>query len=337
MSKTTIALPLTAALLAAAGPTDDQVSLRLAPTAGTVSTHTVQIQRAVEGGDMAVVMNGTEVPAQFLPKLNFEFNTSTAATVTDHFLPESIAAENGATGPWRKRTLEDLSETFDMSLSLDADTTDVTTEASSDLDGQPFLIGQDEDGEVIARWADPDSEAPDRLLDHVRPALHLEGLLPAEPIATGSTWEASASALAGVLNLGETLPWTWSESAAGNAPTPGATTLEGDLDLRAVDVRTEDGVVFCTISVDGEVIETSTRASDLSQVPVADGNATETTTTTYTVEGELVWNVTAGHMATFQLDGEGEGEQATVKDAGQPGPDYSSTTQHTAELNVQVK
>ncbi|QDV05175.1 hypothetical protein Poly30_06710 [Planctomycetes bacterium Poly30] len=324
---------LAASLSLGATHSDDTVKLQLAPTSGTVSTYAVEILRTIQGGDLQVVMNGNEVPAQFLPKLEFEFTASTTATVTDHFLP----GENDITGPWRKRTLEDLTSAFDMSLTYSGETTDFAAEASSPLDDQPFLLGLDEDGEVVARWADPESKLDDEFLARVRPELHLEGLLPDEPVAMGATWEADASAVAAILDFSESLPWNWPSDAAENVPGPASNTYEGTLELTVIDLRTEDETVFCTVSLSGDIVETGTRATDLAQVPVADGTATETTTTTFTVEGELVWNVTAAHLASFELKGEGEGEQATVKDPGQPGPDYSSTTRHKAQLEIQVK
>ena len=152
-----------------------------------------------------------------------------------------------------------------------------------------------------------------------------------------ATWEADASALAALLDFSQSIPCTWSGEGAENAPAPADNTFTGTLELRVIDLRTEDEVVLCTIALSGEITELGTRATDLEQVPVADGTATETTTTTFTVEGELVWNVTAAHLASFELKGEGEGEQATVKDPGQPGPDYSSTTQHKAKLEIHMK
>ncbi|MFT5735048.1 MAG: hypothetical protein ACJA2W_001785 [Planctomycetota bacterium] len=329
---TPAALTVTAALLLAAAGPDDSVQLRFAPTAGTVTTHAIEIGRSVEAGDLAVSMNGEEVNPQYLPELFIEYTTATTAEITDHFLP----AEDDIAGLWRRRTTEGLQGSFDMGLSMGEQDMEMSAEATSELDGAPFLIGRNADDEVVARWADSDNELSTELLDSVRPEFQPTGLLPKDPVGTDDTWEADASALSDLLGLSDSLPWTWSGADAGSIPATGETTYEGDLTLRLVDIRTEDDVVLCTIALSGDLIETETKPGDLSQAPV-EGTATDTTTTTYVLKGEFVWNVSAHHLASLELTGEGEGEQLTVKDAGQPGPEYSSTVQHTATLSVLVR
>ncbi len=330
---TAVLIPTLAAALVAAAPTDDTVELRFAPSVGTQTAHTLEAQVHIEGSDLAVVMDGNEVPAQFLPELSFEFKTTSAWTVHHEFLEP----RDGIAGAWRKRTIEDASQSFEMSMELGAEAMEFDAEAATSLEGESFLIGRNASGDVVAEWADPESELDAAWLDDARPELDLAGLLPGKPMAAGDTWEADASALADILSATESFPWEWKGTGADGMPGPGETVLEGALELTAGEIRTVDGTTHCTIAIEGQFAETVTRPGDLSQVPVADGTATETTTTQYTVEGELTWNVTAGHLTSFIIEGEGDGEQLTVKDPGQPGPEYRSTTQHTSELKIELK
>ena len=323
-----------AALLGlAAQPVDDSVKLHFSPAAGSAVEHEITIHTEFHGGDLAVKMGGSDVPANFLPKLEFSLDSKTSATVSDEYL----TAEEGIDGPWRKRTITDPSEAFTMEMSMDSESFDFGAEGTSELSGEPFFIGRDEDGETIARWADKDSALSTELLELQRPDCDLAGILTEDAVSTGDTWEADASALAGVLDFSRGLPWTWSGSDPSQVPPVGTAEWTGDLELTVNEIKGEGDEMHCTVSITGEAIEVVTKPGDLSQVPVADGTATETTTTTYQVEGEFTWNVTVGHLVALNLEGDGEGEQLTVKDAGQPGPEYQSTTQHTAKLSVDLK
>ena len=213
---------------------------------------------------------------------------------------------------------------------------DFGSEGTSDLDGNPFLIGRDEDGEKVVRWATEDSELSTEPLDLQRPEIDLAGLLPEDAVSIDDTWEADAGFLAEVLDFGRTLPWTWSGSDSAQIPAPGVAEWQGDLDLKVADITKVENDVRCVISFTGEAVETVTKPGDLSQVPVAEGTATETTVTTFQVEGEITWSVSAGHLVSFELEADGEGEQVTKKDDGQPGPAYESTTRHTTQLSVEL-
>ena len=317
----------------AARPVDDSVKLRFAPAAGTALEHEITIQNEMEGGELSVKMGGNEVPAQFLPKLSFTFETSTSAIVSDEFL----GAEEGIAGPWRQRTVTDPKTVFGMEMAVDEEVMDIHSDGSSELSGEAFLIGRDEDGNTVARWADEDSGLSSELFESQQPELDLAGLLTEDEVSVGDSWEADASALANIIDFSRQLPWTWSGAGESEVPAPGVAEWKGDLELTVKEIASEDGELHCTLAITGEAVEVVTKPGDLSQVPVADGDATETTTTIYQVEGELTWNVTAGHLISLTLEGEGEGQQLTEKDAGQPGPEYQSTTQHSASLSVELK
>lgn len=329
--------PLTAALLAAplliaAAPTEESVSMTFAPAEGLSISHDVKVQRSFEISDLAVKMDGNDVPAQFLPELSFEYQVALSMRLTDAFLK----AEQGLEGPWRRRTLKDLNDTFSMEMDYAGEVTTMDAEASSGLDGAAFLIGRDEDGEVVTRWAD-DESGDDQLLDRVQPEIDLAGLLPEEAVEVGSAWEADAAALGEVLSLGSQLPWTWSGVSEEDIPSPGEAAYTGDLELRIIDIRLEDGATYATASFQGDMTETSSKPTDLEKVPVADGTATETTTLTFAVEGEFTWSITGKHLVSFHLEGEGDGEQVTERDAGQPGPTYSSTMQMMGTIEAHLE
>ncbi|MEM8711755.1 MAG: hypothetical protein AAGG01_12440 [Planctomycetota bacterium] len=333
MLKTTTTALLIPTLILAAAPTDDSVSLELGPQVGTALSHGIQVERSFEVSDLTVKMGGNEVPAQFLPELSFEYQVTTSLELTDEFLK---AEDEEIEGPWRRRTLKGSSQTFSMEMNYAGEVTTMDAEASSDLDGNAFLVGRDEDGEVVARWSDEDG-GDDGLLDSVRPEVDLIGLLPDEAVATGSTWEADASALGDVLGLDGQIPWTWSGVPEEQIPEPGETSYSGDLDLRVTDVWLEDGATHVRAAIQGELIETSSKPTDLEQVPVADGTATETTTLTFAVEGEFTWSVAERHLVSFHLEGEGDGTQVTEKDPGQPGQTYRSTRQVMATIEAHLE
>ncbi len=332
IAATSASVSLAALLGLAASPVDDSVKLHFAPAVGSTIEHLMTVESEIEIGDLAVKMGGSDVPAQFLPKLEIAMETSTRVKVTDEFLE----AEEGIEGAWRKRTIADTAESFEMEMNMDTESFELGAEGTSDLNGLPFLIGRDRGGDKVVRWADKDSDLSTELLELQQPELDLAGILSEDAVTTGDTWEADASELANVLDISRGLPWTWNGADPADIPAPGTAEWTGDLELTVVEITNEEDQTHCIVAIEGEAKEVVTKPGDLSQVPVAEGTATETTTTTYQIEGEFTWNVTAGHLATLTIEGDGEGEQMTVKDAGQPGPEYQSTTQHTAKLAFEL-
>lgn len=301
----------------------EAVHLVADPAAGTYE-RTFTASRAFDGGDMSVVMNGQEVPKMFLPKLEYQSEVTLSLTLED------------TQGEEHTRTFTEGAMGFSMDMTFGEESgmppIDVETSASCELEGHAVRF-EEEDGELLARWVEDEDTPDDALLEGLAADLHCANLLPEKPVEPGVKWSADAAALRPLLRPSGDLTWRWDDGTSD----PDTAAYSGDLTLRLVEVVKEEGQRLARITIEGDLVETTVRATDLAEVPVADGDATETTKTEYAVDGELLWDLERNALHSIELTGEGDGTQATVKDPGQEGGDYASTLRHTAKLEVSVR
>ena len=92
---------------------------------------------------------------------------------------------------------------------------------------------------------------------------------------------------------------------------------------RLASIDAEEGTA--RVEFEGTLTSLREAATDLAEVPVADGTATERTTTTYELDGTLVWNTAAGHLSRLELEAMLDVAIEIEKDPGQPGVEYAST------------
>ena len=302
----------------------DEVELVFEPGTATIG-HRIEVSREQSGGDLQVKMGGSPVPAQFLPQLEYDTKWTQAITIED------------AHGDALTRTITDAEQHFAMDMSFgDAgmEPTSVDSTATTPLDGVPFVFTEDDDGETKVAWKDDDDAPDDDLLDGLERRVDLAAVLPEDAVEVGATWSASAKALGSILRPSGDLGWEWNSDFVSEGE---ETTYDGDLELTLAEIITKDGKKLARIELSGDLTITEVRATDLEQVPVADGTATETTETKFTLSGEIHWNLEAHHLHALDIEGEGEGTMNTIKDEGQEGQDYESTTSHTESLHMKVE
>ncbi len=332
---TAVSLPIsvaTSVLLAAGALHQEKVELRFAPSLGATLSTQITSALTQKGGDLSVVMGGQEVPAQFLPKISYEFEYQDAFEISDRF----DAAPEDVQGHWRTRTVERATSRFEMSLDMgDGNARQLDAEGSSPLQDAAFGVGRSEEGETVARWSSPDESAHpgDECLDGVRAALDLAALLPEDPVEIGDTWSGPASALAEILEPSGDLAWAWTGTGADEMRSDEVVEHAGELELKLVEVSGS----LATIEVRGKLVETRTTTVSLDEVPVADGEATEVSTTAYDIEAELRWDIRAHVLAALELEAEGTGDQETTRNEDQPGPTYASNLRHTGALKLQLE
>ena len=86
--------------------------------------------------------------------------------------------------------------------------------------------------------------------------------------------------------------------------------MEGEITLTLESV--EEGIAL--VLVQGEVIDVRILDGDLSQVPVADGAATQVDTTVFEVEGSFTWNLDVGLMQSLEIEYSAEFESVVSAD-----------------------
>lgn len=296
-----------------------QDTLVLAPAVGTELERRVVFELDVEGEGMSVVMDGREVPSQFLPPIAIALRERRSLEVSDVFGGHADGELSSLT-----RTYRGLELRNDAVVEVDMEgqeTVDVSSEGSCALVDRSVRFARDDSGAWGAAFAD-DEEGDAKLLEGLAWDLDLHALV-AE--AQGESWTASADALRPFLLPVAPDQLEWNPARDGELL---GVTFEGELTLTRGQLETleeEGGARLLRVGLEGVVAYRTAVRSDLSSVPVADGAATHSEDLELELEGELVWNLTAKRLSSFEATGSVSGAQRIVKDEGQPGPSYESS------------
>lgn len=330
----TLLLPALSLLLgpASAQAPKDEVLLRPRREPGLVLTRVIDQSSTFHGDGLAVLMDGQEIPREYLPELTLDIDASQTLRLVDTLAARAVV-----------RRYEALESEAHVAVDLggfmgqDGEAFDAT--ATSPLEGRAVRFSIAEDGDVTAAFvasetsdagaegdAGPKAKGAEvALLAGLTLDLDLAGWLPSEAVAPGARWQAPASTIAELFDPSGEVAWQWSRPDA-EAPAD-KVTIDGEVECQLLSLVEADGRTQARVQVEGTFQHVATRATDLADVPVADGTATETRTSTYTLKGELLWDVAGGHLASAELGADIEQVSRTVKDAGQPGPEYESTLQ----------
>lgn len=328
-----LALPLLAA-----GPAE--VALRFAPAEGAAVSKTFTSTASLEGGDLRVVMDGQEVPPEFLPEIELTVESAMVYAFTDRY---ASVADGRPTV--LLRTYDEIDETHEMTTSIvglegsdDVDEEQGTT-GSSTLEGRTVRFAWDaEEGEYARSFEGGDGDVA--LLEDLEEDTDLRGLLPGGEIEVGDRWEVDAEDFAAWFLPGGDLGVVYEGDGADDMNAdPTETSFDGELVLKLTGVHDEGGERLAAIDVEGDVTMTVVAPTDLDDIPVVDGDATETTTSRYELTGELIWNVSAGRLARAELEAETTVEIELVKDPAAPGPTFESvvTLEGTTTCTVEVE
>jgi hypothetical protein len=306
-------------------PTGDTVTLTARREPGRTLTRTIASQTELTGGDLTVTMDGQDVPSEYLPELTVDITAESSLQVVDEHAGTALV-----------RSFEALSSEamidVDLGGYMGQEGKRIEAFATSPLQGRAVRFAPSEDGGTVATFVgERDSaevpaevaHAESALLAGLRQELDLAAWLPAAPVAIGARWKAPAAALLELLEPGGKLAWKWSAPDAEDEVT--SRSIPGEVELELVRVAESGGRSLATLRVSGTFEHTTTSPTDLADVPVAQGTATETRTAQTTLRGDLVWDISGGHLVSAELVTELQLLSRTIKDPGQEGPEYEST------------
>lgn len=299
----------------ALAPLSDRVTLTPKLEDGVTLRRTIVQRAETTGGDLTVEMDGQEVPSEFLPDLSLEVRTTRSLTLRD-------AKERGLV-----RAFEALEATTCVEVGMGGymgqeDTASEAT-AASPLAGRAVRFADDaavfvdDAGRPVE--ADPNDRA---LLEGLAVGLDLAAWWPLKPVAVGDSWAAPADAFGELLDPSGDLAWRWTAPEAEHRAD--TRTLTGEVTLTLAGVREVAGRSVAEVTLAGALERVEVAATELENVPVAEGTATETRTAAMTLSGTLTLDIAGGHLATARVTAEVTEALVTVKDPGQPGPEYRS-------------
>ncbi len=290
------------------------------------------LRRSYSGGidlefeGLSSVVAGQEVPSQYLPEIEMELVQRFELQIDDHVLR---VADGRPT--LLERSFEKGASSHRRRFSMDGPFVDPMSEegawdAESTLEGRVvrFTRIDDEDAcesEYVGK------EGPPFMLEGLVEDMDWRSMLPEDTedleIAVGARWECQAEAGYALLVPGGNLHWETPEYVNDDDMLKPIAAVDGGLKARivAVDAKQQR----CSIELEGELVTKHVAETDLERIPVADGTATATTTTTYELQGLLVWDLEHNHAVSLRAEADVQLESLTLKDEGQPGGDFESS------------
>jgi hypothetical protein len=294
--KTTLAL---ASLWLLVPPIASEVTLAWTPEAGTVLHRTFEAHAKLSLTEIALLVDGEEVPLpDEVPDQGTEFTERIVVTDT------LGAVEDGRP--------EELSRTFDelgQESSIHAEDQEVSSTETSDLEGAAVTFAWDSDAESYSVAAADGSDVDAELLERLVEDMDLRAILPETDVERGDEWEIPVEAY---------LAWMWpgghlafhgeeddedTRTSANDFYDQVVGNLTGSGRGRFLEVREEDGRELAVLWVEFEIetsYETELEADEENEIPAR----TFRNEIQRKVEGEVLWDLEAGHASSATLEAE---------------------------------
>jgi hypothetical protein len=293
--------------------------VRFAPAEGSSAVKTFEHKAEFSLDNMAVTLNGQEAPA--MPEMDMTMTSNQKVVVTDEY----VANRDGAPKKLRRR-FDELGNDTAMSMKMEmmgqTQNSDNNVKAKSELSGKTVVFTWDEDAKEYKKAFDPAEENAE-LLEDLSEDMDLRALLPQTEVAEGDEWDIDVKDLGSVLAPGGNLALVPEESgqdAMGMGSMSGMGSLsdwlgemlEGTAKGKLVATRQVDGaqiaVIKITTKIHGskDMTEMVSEAMEKAELPPGAGDIEiDHMDVEFKMEGEgeLLWNLTAGHMHSFELSG----------------------------------
>jgi hypothetical protein len=304
----------TPALLAFALPAS---RVRFAPTEGSSLTKTFENKGEFSLDHMSMTINGQESPA--MPQMTMTLNTGQKVTVSDEYVSNREGAPKKL-----KRHYDELGSDVAMSMKMEvmgeSHDQDKNVKAKSQLAGKTVMFTWDADSKEYKKAFDPAEDNAD-LLKGLKEDMDLRALLPENEVKEGDEWDINVKGLASVMGPGGNLSLVPDDKDGGMDPgmTSGMSSmsemlgdmLEGEAKGKFTGMREVGGAKMAVIKVTVKI----SSSKDMTDIV---GEAMKKTKMPAEMEmkfdhmdidlkiegeGELLWNVAAGHAHSFELSG----------------------------------
>jgi hypothetical protein len=293
--------------------------VRFAPAPGTSAVKTFEYKGEFSLDNMSVTLNGQDAPT--MPEMDMTMTSHQKVVVTDDY----VALREDAPKKLRRR-FDEISNTMAMSMKMEmmgqSQSSDNNVNAKSDLAGKRVVFTWDEDAKEYKKAFDP-AEDNAKLLEGLKEDMDLRVLLPGGEVGEGDEWDIDVKQIGLVLAPGGNLSLVPEESGKGkmgmgdmsgmgNLSDWLGDLIEGSANGRLVSVAKKNDAQIATIKVNFKIngskdmTEMVSQAMQNAELPPGAGEIkVEHMDLDFRMEGEgeLIWNLTAGHMQTFELSG----------------------------------
>jgi len=302
-------------LLAAALPGS---KVKFAPTEGSSVTKTFENKAEFSLDHMSSSINGQENPA--MPSMTMNFTTNQKIVVTDEY-----AANRDGAPKKLKRRFDDIGSDVTMSMKIEvmgeSHDQDKTSKSKSQLAGKTVLFTWDGDAKDYKKAFDPASENAD-LLKGLKEDMDLRALLPENEVKEGDEWDVNVKSLASVLGPGGDLSLVPEDKdtngmdmgmsgGMGSMSEMLGEMLEGDAKAKFTGLRDVGGAKMAVIKLTMKIASSKDmtdivkEAMKKQKLPAEMEMKFDHMDIDLKIdgEGELVWDMAAGHAHSFEMSG----------------------------------
>ena len=326
---------LAAPVLFAIVPAAPRETPRYAPAEDTILVKVFSQSTELELEQLSSVMDGQEIPPEFMPEIELFVGSERHVAVTDR-----IVSADGGRPLVLERTFDTITAKASESLRMEpGGESTARGAATSPLEGRTVRFtwnADDEEYEATYTDGEDGEHAPDELAED----MDLRAFLPPDEVEEGDEWELDAEVLSVLFVPGGDLEWEWELDEGMEGTYEDGDDREYDGTLRVLFAGFEQDGRLAVLELSGEVESFDEGPGDLEHIPVVSGTATISTTTYFDLEGRIWWDLAAGHLDALELVAALAMKSVTEKDPGQPGPEFMSTVllsgTWTSEVSVQV-
>lgn len=300
-----LALAVSCCLALAAPCAEDVPALRLA--VGTTLVRTLHTKSELALDEVHLVLNGEEVEGDFLEALDMRMQHEETQVVRDTF--EAVADDR----PTRvQRTFEELSGSEHTRFTSEEGEEQDDGELESALETKSVLFSWSEERGTYAATLAAGQEGDAELLSGLTQDMDLTAFLPPHAVAAGDAWELEPRAFEAILEPGGDVclldPEAEEEQQQADddeADQELLDNLSGSIRATYKGVREEQGVRAAVIELAIDVrTRTERPLQDDSAPPGSSG--TDRAEPSFTLAGELRWDLEHGHALTLELEGESQ-------------------------------
>ena len=326
---------LAAPVLFAIVPAAPRETPRYAPAEDTILVKVFSQSTELELEQLSSVMDGQEIPPEFMPEIELFVGSERHVAVTDR-----IVSADGGRPLVLERTFDTITAKASESLRMEpGGESTARGAATSPLEGRTVRFtwnADDEEYEATYTDGEDGEHAPDELAED----MDLRAFLPPDEVEEGDEWELDAEVLSVLFVPGGDLEWEWELDEGMEGTYEDGDDREYDGTLRVLFAGFEQDGRLAVLELSGEIESFEEGPGDLEHIPVVSGTATISTTTYFDLEGRIWWDLAAGHLDALELVAALAMKSVTEKDPGQPGPEFTSTVllsgTWTSEVSVQV-
>jgi hypothetical protein len=291
--------------------------IRFAPAEGSSVTKTYEqkVRLALDNYSMEG-LGGMQQP-----DMELTLTSNQKVVVTDEYkkLRDGAPAE-------LKRSFDEVGSDMAMSMKMEAggqsQSTDSNVKAGSELNGKKVVFTWDAEKKEYTKAFDPTLDKED-LLKGLQEDMDLRAFLPAEEVKEGDEWEIDPKALAGILSPGGDLSFVpegdeadMAEMGAmgsiGSMSAEMAEQLTGTVKAKLIALRDVEGAQMAVIKLEINV-ESKADMTETAQEQIKKQDLPEAVSSIeiehldvewkLEAEGELTWNLAAGHFHTLEISG----------------------------------